>query len=82
MNALRDVLQNHVLQLLYLVAMEPPAMLQARHIYDEKMKLRQALRPGVDGSVNRWVARRQYLPASSIENRLGLIEKKSGFSAV
>ena len=58
--ALRDVLQNHVLQLLCLVAMEPPALFQARHIHDEKMKVLQALRPGVDGPVNRWVARGQY----------------------
>ena len=58
--ALRDVLQNHLLQLLCLVAMEPPALFQARQIRDEKMKVLQALRPGSDGAVNRWVVRGQY----------------------
>ncbi len=42
--ALRDVLQNHVLQLLCLIAMDPPSLFQAREIRDEKMKVLQALR--------------------------------------
>lgn len=58
--ALRDVLQNHLLQLLCLATMEPPALFQARQIRDEKMKVLQALRPGADGSVNQWVVRGQY----------------------
>ena len=36
--ALRDVLQNHVLQLLCLIAMDPPSLFQAREIRDEKLK--------------------------------------------
>ena len=57
--ALRDVLQNHVLQLLCLVAMEPPALFQGREIRDEKVKVLQALRP--DGpSVGDWAVRGQY----------------------
>lgn len=58
--ALRDVLQNHVLQLLCLVAMDPPALFQAREIRDEKMKVLQALRPGSDGPVSNWAVRGQY----------------------
>lgn len=58
--ALRDVLQNHVLQLLCLIAMEPPALFQAREIRDEKMKLLQALRPGSAGAINSWAIRGQY----------------------
>ncbi len=58
--ALRDVLQNHLLQLLCLATMEPPALFQARQIRDEKMKVLQALRPGSDGSVNQWAVRGQY----------------------
>ncbi len=42
--AIRDVLQNHVLQLLCLVAMEPPAMFRADAIRDEKLKVLKALR--------------------------------------
>jgi len=44
--ALRDVLQNHVLQLLTLVAMEPPTRFHADAIRDEKLKVLQCLSPG------------------------------------
>ena len=43
--ALRDMVQNHVLQLLALIAMEPPAALDADSIRDEKRKVLRALRP-------------------------------------
>jgi len=59
--AMRDVLQNHLLQLLCLVAMEPPALFQAQQIRDEKMKVLQAIRPGANGSVNQWAVRGQYV---------------------
>jgi glucose-6-phosphate 1-dehydrogenase len=58
--ALRDVLQNHVLQVLCLVGMDPPALFQAREIRDEKMKVLQSLRPGSTGPVNSWAVRGQY----------------------
>ena len=58
--AMRDVLQNHVLQLLALIAMDPPSLFQAREIRDEKMKVLQALRPGVSGSIGNWAVRGQY----------------------
>lgn len=43
--ALRDIVQNHALQLLALVAMEPPANLHADSIRSEKVKVLQSLRP-------------------------------------
>lgn len=43
--ALRDMVQNHMLQLLALTAMEPPAEFDATSIRDEKVKLLRALRP-------------------------------------
>lgn len=46
--AIRDILQNHLLQLVALVAMEPPADLQAKSIRDEKVKVLRALRPLTD----------------------------------
>ncbi len=58
--AMRDVLQNHVLQLLALIAMDPPSLFQAREIRDEKMKVLQALRPGVNGPIGNWAVRGQY----------------------
>jgi glucose-6-phosphate 1-dehydrogenase len=42
--ALRDMVQNHLLQVLALVAMEPPVSLEAESIRDEKVKLLKALR--------------------------------------
>jgi glucose-6-phosphate 1-dehydrogenase len=47
--ALRDMVQNHMLQLLALVAMEPPARLDATDVRDEKVKVLRSLRP-IDGS--------------------------------
>ena len=41
---LRDVFQNHLLQLLALIAMEPPAVLSAKALRDEKVKVLQAVR--------------------------------------
>lgn len=43
--ALRDMVQNHMLQLLALTAMEPPADLDATSIRDEKVKVLRSLRP-------------------------------------
>ena len=43
--ALRDIFQNHMLQMLALVAMEPPISLEADHVRDEKVKLLRSIRP-------------------------------------
>ncbi len=43
--ALRDMVQNHMLQLLALVAMEPPAQFNAAEVRDEKVKVLRSLRP-------------------------------------
>ncbi len=45
--ALRDMVQNHMLQLLALVAMEPPSSFDATAVRDEKVKVLRALRPVV-----------------------------------
>ena len=62
--ALRDVLQNHVLQLLCLVAMEPPASFEAEYIRNEKLKVLQSLSPGRPGKVEEWAVAGQYAAAS------------------
>ncbi|GDY12979.1 glucose-6-phosphate 1-dehydrogenase [Planctomycetota bacterium] len=46
--AVRDILQNHLLQLVSLVAMEPPASLDPKSIRDEKVKVLKSLRPPTD----------------------------------
>ena len=43
--AFRDMVQNHLLQVLALVAMEPPVSLAAESIRDEKVKLLRSIRP-------------------------------------
>ncbi len=58
--ALRDMVQNHLLQVLSLVAMEPPVSLEAEPIRDEKVKLLKSLRPLSADVVSRQVVRGQY----------------------
>src|SRR5689334_1724428 len=58
--AARDVLQNHLLQLLSLVAMEPPATFAADALRDEKLKVLRAIAPPSRQDVAREVVRGQY----------------------
>jgi len=58
--ALRDMVQNHLLQVLALVTMEPPVSLQAEAIRDEKVKLLKSIRPMSADDVARQVVRGQY----------------------
>jgi glucose-6-phosphate 1-dehydrogenase len=58
--ALRDMVQNHALQLLTMLAMEPPASNDADAIRDEKLKVLRALKPFTPESVARDVVRGQY----------------------
>jgi glucose-6-phosphate 1-dehydrogenase len=58
--ALRDMLQNHMLQLLCLVAMEPPSAMEADALRDEKLKVLRALKPIDDSNVRALTVRGQY----------------------
>lgn len=58
--ALRDMVQNHLLQLLCLTAMEPPAGLDADAVRDEKVKVLKSLRPITGDNVRKYVVRSQY----------------------
>jgi len=58
--ALRDVVQNHLLQLLALVAMDPPATLKACDLSDAKLKVLRTLVPLRGADVARLVVRGQY----------------------
>ncbi len=57
---LRDIVQNHMMQLLSLVAMEPPVSLNASAIRDEKVKVLQALRPFTEEDFKTSIVRGQY----------------------
>jgi glucose-6-phosphate 1-dehydrogenase len=58
--ALRDMIQNHALQLLTMIAMEPPPTSDADAIRDEKLKALKSLKPFTPDSVTRDVVRGQY----------------------
>jgi len=58
--ALRDMVQNHVLQLVSMVAMEPPATFDATAVRNEKLKVLQCIRPYSPERVNEFVVRGQY----------------------
>ncbi len=60
--AIRDMVQNHVLQLLTLVAMEPPITFEANQVRDEKVKVLHALQPLVGRDVTNNTIRAQYGP--------------------
>ncbi len=60
--ALRDIFQNHMLQMLALVAMEPPASFEADRIRDEKVKLLRSIRPFNSNELNSLIVRGQYGP--------------------
>lgn len=59
--ALRDMVQNHMLQLLCLVAMEPPASLDPDSVRNEKVKVLRSLRPITGADVERRTVRGQYV---------------------
>jgi glucose-6-phosphate 1-dehydrogenase len=58
--ALRDMVQNHIIQLLCLVAMEPPASDDANALRDEKLKVLRSLKPVINGDVGKCTVRGQY----------------------
>ena len=58
--ALRDMVQNHLLQLMCLTAMEPPAQFEADAIRDEKRKVLKALRPIGKAEITHKTVRGQY----------------------
>jgi glucose-6-phosphate 1-dehydrogenase len=58
--AMRDMLQNHLLQLLCMTAMEPPASMDAEAVRDEKVKVLKALKPIKGADIAEFVVRGQY----------------------
>jgi len=57
---LRDIVQNHLLQLLTLIAMEPPAALNAQALRNEKVKVLSAIRPIAPGALREHAVHAQY----------------------
>ena len=63
--ALRDMFQNHMLQMLTLVAMAPPISFEADRIRDEKVRLLRSIRPFDLNRLNEYCVRGQYGPGSA-----------------
>lgn len=63
--AMRDMVQNHLLQLLCIVAMEPPVSLDPDAVRDEKLKVLRSLRPMTMADVARDTVRGQYSAGAS-----------------
>ncbi|MCJ2075320.1 glucose-6-phosphate dehydrogenase [Methylobacterium sp. E-016] len=86
--ALRDMLQNHILQLLCLTAMESPLNLDANSVRDEKLKVLRALKPITAGDVQHVTVRGQYVqgavdgkPVEGYLNELGHDSRTETFVA-
>jgi glucose-6-phosphate 1-dehydrogenase len=58
--ALRDMIQSHLMQLLALVAMEPPVLMDAEALRDEKVKVLKSIRPIPQNAVHAHAFRAQY----------------------
>ncbi|MES9935776.1 MAG: glucose-6-phosphate dehydrogenase [Sedimenticola sp.] len=62
--AMRDMIQSHLLQLLTLVAMEPPVSMEAEALRDEKVKVLKSIRPIPQSAVHAHAFRAQYTEGS------------------
>ena len=79
--ALRDMVQNHLFQLMALVGMEPPAALDATSIRDEKVKVYKSVRPFDVGRIDQFVVRGQYGPGEASKTKTGGYTKEEGVPA-
>ncbi len=75
--ALRDMLQSHLLQMLTLVAMEPPANMDAESLRDEKVKVLKSIRPIPQSAVHAHAFRAQYARGMSDGQKVaGYLDEK------
>ncbi|GAC1607459.1 MAG: glucose-6-phosphate dehydrogenase [Ramlibacter sp.] len=79
--ALRDMVQNHALQLLCAVAMEPPINAHADAIRDEKLKVLRSLKPWTAQSLAQHVVRGQYGEGTSGGEQVPGYRQEPGVSA-
>jgi glucose-6-phosphate 1-dehydrogenase len=76
--ALRDMLQNHMLQLLCLVAMEPPADMEPDSVRNEKVKVLRSLRPFTRAEAHKDSVRGQYGAGVAGDRAVGAYETERG----
>jgi glucose-6-phosphate 1-dehydrogenase len=89
--ALRDMIQNHLIQLLCLIAMEPPVSFEAEEIRNKKMDVLRAIRPISPEQIDRSAVRGQYgagridgqpVPAYRAESGVAPISRTETFAAL
>ena len=78
--ALRDMIQNHLLQIMATVAMEPPAVFEARSVRDERAKLLRSIRLFKPGEAATHAVAGQYGPAKSGGAKLLGFREEEGVS--
>ena len=78
---LRDMVQNHLFQILCLTAMEPPVTMSADDLRDEKVKVLKALRGMSDDEIDRAVVRGQYRDGSIAGRRMAGYRSEPGVAA-
>ena len=71
--ALRDMVQNHLIQLVALTAMEPPAVFNADNFRNEVVKVYESLTPLTETDLNEHIVRGQYTASG---NKKGYREEK------
>ncbi len=76
--ALRDMVQNHALQLLCAIAMEPPINAHADAIRDEKLKVLRSLRPWTPATLDTGVVRGQYAAGNIGGNPVNAYRQEPG----
>tara|TARA_R110002020_G_scaffold47500_10_gene135086 strand:- start:1110 stop:2582 length:1473 start_codon:yes stop_codon:yes gene_type:complete len=77
--ALRDMVQNHIAQLLCLVAMEPPSSMDAEAVRDEKLKVLRSLKPITESNADSVTVRGQYKAGASAGGPVkGYLEELEG----
>lgn len=77
----RDMVQNHLFQVLCLTAMEPPVSLSGDDLRDEKVKVLKALRPIPDGRFDELVVRGQYREGSVAGRPVPSYQEETGVAA-
>lgn len=76
--ALRDMVQNHMMQLVSLVGMEPPVAFDAKAVRDQKVNLLRSIRPLAAEEVGQYVVRAQYGPGEVDGQRLPAYREEEG----
>ncbi len=89
--ALRDMIQNHLLQLVALIAMEPPAVAESKSIHNETIKVFQSIRPLTMNDIKNNIIRGQYtsskikgvkVPGYREENNVNIASKTETYVAM